>query len=130
MQTWGRIATITFLLVLGFAFTVTHGLNMWAAGGAAMAFTVKSSAFASGAEIPRKYTCSGTDVSPALEWTAPAAHTASFALIMDDPNAPAGTWVHWVLWGLPATARTLPEGTPKRDELGDGARQGCNDFNK
>ncbi|MDR3748381.1 MAG: YbhB/YbcL family Raf kinase inhibitor-like protein [Acidobacteriota bacterium] len=95
-----------------------------------MAFTVKSPAFPPGAEIPKKYGCQGADLSPALEWSGFPAKTASFALIVDDPDAPAGTWVHWVLWNLPASAHSLPEGVAKTDELPDGSRQGRNDFRK
>jgi len=95
-----------------------------------MAFTLTSSAFASGAEIPQAYTCKGADYSPALEWTGAPAKTATFALIMDDPDAPAGTWVHWVLWDLPAAAHALPQGIPKREQLEDGSRQGRNSFKK
>jgi len=110
-------------------FTVAQGLNEFA-GGAAMAFTVKSSAFGMGAEISKQFTCSGNDVSPALKWSSPPAKTASFALIVDDPDAPVGTWVHWVLWNLPASAHTLSENVPKREQLDDGSLQGTNDFRK
>lgn len=68
-----------------------------------------SSAFTQGQPIPTKYSCKGADVSPALAWTEPPAGTKSFALIMDDPDAPMGTWVHWVLFNIPSTARGLPE---------------------
>ena len=95
-----------------------------------MAFTVKSSAFGAGAEIPSQFTCSAVDVSPALEWSGASAKAASFALIMDDPDAPAGTWVHWVLWNLPPSAHALPEGVAKQEKLDDGSRQGRNDFGK
>ena len=95
-----------------------------------MAFTVTSSAFASGAAIPNQYTCKGKDLSPALEWSGAPAHTASFALIMDDPDAPAGTWVHWVIWNVPQTAHSLAEGVPRQEQLGEGARQGRNSFRK
>lgn len=95
-----------------------------------MAFALKSSAFASGAEIPRKFTCDGPDVSPALEWSSPPAKTASYALIVDDPDAPAGTWVHWVLWNLPANTHSLREEIAKSEQLQDGSRQGRNDFRK
>ena len=95
-----------------------------------MAFTVKSSAFGAGAEIPKQFTCSGADVSPALEWSGAPVKTAGFALIMDDPDAPVGTWVHWVLWNLPAAEHALPQGVAKREQLDDGSRQGGNDFRK
>ncbi len=95
-----------------------------------MAFTLTSSAFAPGAAIPEQYSCKGADDSPALKWSGAPAHVASFALIMDDPDAPAGTWVHWVLWNLPAITQSLPEGVPKREQLDDGARQGRNSFHK
>ena len=92
--------------------------------------TLTSSAFASGAAIPAQYTCKGDDVSPALEWSGAPAHTASFAVIMDDPDAPAGTWVHWVLWNLPPSAHSLTEGVSKREQLDNGARQGRNSSRK
>ena len=95
-----------------------------------MTFTLTSPAFEPGAEIPKKHTCKAADVSPALEWSGAPAKTASFALIMDDPDAPAGTWVHWVLWNLPAGLHSLPEGVAKNDQLSDGSRQGRNDFQK
>lgn len=95
-----------------------------------MNLQLKSSAFEQNAEIPRKYTCDGPDVSPALSWTDPPQGTESFSLVVDDPDAPVGTWVHWLLFNLPATARSLPEGVPKEEELKDGSRQGRNDFRK
>jgi Raf kinase inhibitor-like YbhB/YbcL family protein len=95
-----------------------------------MALVLKSSAFAQGAEIPKKHTCDATDWSPALEWSGPPVQTVSFALIMDDPDAPGGTWVHWVLWNLPANAHELPEAVAKREQLEDGTRQGRNSFRK
>ena len=97
-------------------------------GGKTMAFEIKSAAFAQGADIPKKFTCDGSDVSPALSWNEPPKGTQSFALIMDDPDAPVGTWVHWVLYDLPATARELPEGVPKDADLKSGARQGKNSW--
>jgi Raf kinase inhibitor-like YbhB/YbcL family protein len=99
-------------------------------GGPAMAFGLSSNAFQPGATIPRKHTCDGPDVSPALAWTDAPAGTQSLALIMDDPDAPVGTWVHWVLYDLPPSARDLPEGVPKQEELSSGARQGRNDFRR
>ncbi|OFW01631.1 MAG: phosphatidylethanolamine-binding protein [Acidobacteria bacterium RIFCSPLOWO2_12_FULL_59_11] len=93
-----------------------------------MGFTVTTSAFQPGGMIPKKFTCDGPDVSPPLEWDDPPAGTQSFSLIADDPDAPVGTWVHWVVYDLPASVRELPEGVPKDSELANGARQGRNDF--
>jgi Raf kinase inhibitor-like YbhB/YbcL family protein len=99
-------------------------LSAQAKGGAHMNLT--SSAFAAGAAIPEQFTCKGADTSPALAWSGVPQNTASFALIMDDPDAPSGTFVHWVIWNLPATAHSLPEGVAKTEQLPDGARQGRN----
>jgi Raf kinase inhibitor-like YbhB/YbcL family protein len=93
-----------------------------------MAFQLITTAFKSNGSIPKKYACDGTDVSPPLSWNAPPVGTKSLALIVDDPDAPAGTWVHWVLYDLPAETRELAEGTSKDAELRNGARQGQNDF--
>ncbi len=95
-----------------------------------MALKLTSTAFQPGAAIPKKFTCDGPDVSPALAWTDAPAGMQSFALIVDDPDAPVGTWVHWVLYDLPANARELAEGVPKQEELSSGARQGRNDFRR
>ncbi len=76
-----------------------------------MTFALTSSAFAPGESIPRQYTCDGQDLSPPLQWADPPAGTQSFALIVDDPDAPIGTWVHWVLFNLPPETRDLPEQT-------------------
>jgi Raf kinase inhibitor-like YbhB/YbcL family protein len=96
-----------------------------------MAFTLTSAAFRDGAGIPVKYTCDGVDVSPPLSWSSAPAGTRGFALIVDDPDAPAGTWVHWVLYNLPAAVFELPENIAKVESLDlDGARQGRNDFRR
>jgi len=95
-----------------------------------MAITVISSAFNEGGMIPSKYTCDGADVSPALAWDGIPEGTKSIALISDDPDAPVGTWVHWVLWNLPPDAKGLPEQVPTDPELPDRARQGINDFGR
>jgi len=91
---------------------------------------MSSASFSAGEMIPKKFACDGPDVSPNLNWTEPPAKTQSFALIMDDPDAPAGTWVHWVLFDLPADTRELAEGVAKQEQLANGARQGRNDFGK
>jgi Raf kinase inhibitor-like YbhB/YbcL family protein len=87
-----------------------------------------STSFQDGSQIPAKYTCSGANISPQLAWSAPPARTASLALTVTDPDAPRGTWVHWVLYDLPAGTRALPEGLPALGQLPDSARQGRNDF--
>ncbi len=95
-----------------------------------MALRLTSTAFSPGEMIPKKFTCDGPDVSPQLAWNDPPLGTQSFALIADDPDAPVGTWVHWVLYDLPASARELAEGVAKQEQLPSGARQGRNDFGK
>src|SRR2546430_15092182 len=98
--------------------------------GGTMSLQISSTAFSAGEAIPKKFTCDGPDVSPQLKWNDPSANTQTFALIMDDPDAPAGTWVHWVLYDLPANTRELPEGVAKQDQLSSAERQGRNDFGK
>jgi hypothetical protein len=95
-----------------------------------MAFAISTASFQNGSDIPRKFTCDGADVSPELSWSNPPAGTKSFALIVDDPDAPAGNWNHWVLFNVPAATTALPEGVNKIDELPSGERQGRNDFRK
>lgn len=101
-----------------------------AKGGEVMAFEIKSAAFGPGKEIPKKYTCDAADVSVPLTWADPPAGTQGFALIADDPDAPMGTWVHWVLYDLTADLRELPENVAKQPGLPDGSRQGMNDFGR
>lgn len=95
-----------------------------------MAFSISSPSFQNGKDIPKKFTCDGDDVSPALSWTDPPQGSKSLALIADDPDAPRGTWTHWVLFDLPPATSALPEGVPKVGELPGGGRQGVNDFHK
>ncbi len=99
-------------------------------GGYAMKLEIKSAAFEEGGSIPRKYTCDGADVSPPLSWTRPPEGTKSMVLISDDPDAPVGTWVHWVLYGLSPDTLELPEGVPGDKEVLGGARQGTSDFGR
>ena len=96
----------------------------------AMMLRLTSSAITEGRPIPARHTCDGRDVSPPLAWVEPAPGTQSFALISDDPDAPGKTWVHWVVYNLPASARSLPEGVPADAQLPDGARQGLTDFGR
>jgi Raf kinase inhibitor-like YbhB/YbcL family protein len=80
--------------------------------------------------IPSVYTCDGKDLSPPLRWTEAPAGTKSFALISDDPDAPVGTWVHWVVWNIPASVNSLEENQAKKDSLPGGIRQGTTDFRR
>lgn len=95
-----------------------------------MNIQLTSTAFADGLPIPTKYTCDGSDISPPLAWANAPANVKSYTLIADDPDAPVGTWVHWVIYNLPPSATALAENTPKSDSLPDGAKQGVNDFRK
>jgi Raf kinase inhibitor-like YbhB/YbcL family protein len=100
----------------------------------AMAVKLTSPAFAPNGAIPAKYTCEGNDTSPPLEWSDVPAGTKSFVLIVDDPDAPdpakpQRTYVHWVVYNIPANATALPENATKSG-LPSGALQGFNDFKK
>ena len=94
------------------------------------AMELKSSAFQSGAAIPRKHTCDADDVSPRLSWSNVPAGAKTFSLIVDDPDAPGGTWVHWVIYDLPADTKELAEAVGKTETLANGAKQGLNDFRR
>lgn len=89
-----------------------------------------STAFKAGEPIPAKHTCDGQDTSPPLKWTNAPPNTKSFALISDDPDAPMGTWVHWVLYDLPPTVTELSEDLPRSPSISHGAKQGLNDFHR
>ena len=95
-----------------------------------MSIIVTSPSFKEGEMIPKQFTCDGRDVSPRLSWSGVPAGTKSIALICDDPDAPAGTWVHWVVYDIPADAGGLPEGAGTTGGLPAGAKQGTNDFHK
>ncbi len=95
-----------------------------------MAFALLSPAFEDGGTIPRTFTCDGEDVSPALTWRDPPAGVRSFALIMDDPDAPVGTWVHWVVYDLPPELRELPERVPPGERLPFGGAHGRNSWGR
>ncbi len=99
-----------------------------------MALTLTSSAFQAGGEIPTLFTCEGRDLSPALEWSGVPEAAKSLALIVDDPDAPDPkapkmTYVHWVLYNLPPTAKGLTQGVSSR-ELPAGTREGTNDWKR
>jgi len=105
--------------------------------------TLSSPSFRNAQPIPAKYSCEGENASPALNWEGVPAGTKSFALICDDPDAPGGSWVHWVIYDIPSNTASLPENIQKRDAIEavgsmsgrdkakrPGAKQGVNDFGK
>ena len=98
--------------------------------GYAMKLDIKSTAFEGGDSIPKQYTCDGADISPQLSWSQPPEGTGSMVLICDDPDAPMGTWVHWVLYGLSPDTLEISENIPDDKEVLGGSKHGVNDFHK
>lgn len=98
--------------------------------GKVMSIEIKSSAFQEGGIIPRKHTCDGEDVSPALSWSGVPDGTRGLALICDDPDAPMGIWVHWVIYGIPADTTDLPEAVPAERTVLESVKQGITDFRR
>lgn len=92
--------------------------------------TVTSNAFTANSKIPVQYTGDGKDLSPPLTWSEPPSETRSFALTVEDPDAPRGTWFHWIAFDIPPSARRLKEGVLKQNEVPGGIKQGTNDFKK
>lgn len=92
--------------------------------------TVTSSSFRNGEFIPRKHTCDGRDKSPALRWDPIPKGTQSFVIIADDPDAPNGTWTHWILYDMPPTINFIPKGFPPIKKLANAEKHGLNDFAK
>ncbi len=127
-----RFFPILFLLLVQVTLTlsVRVAAQTTAKGASNMAFTMQSSDFTNGGDIPRTFTCDGEDRSPALSWSGAPDGTKALALIADDPDAPAGTWVHWVIFNIPARTQSLPAGVEKKEQLADGSKQGRNDFRK
>lgn len=120
---------LTQILVIAF-FSLMISVASYGQGAKAMSLTVSSTSFQSGGEIAKKFTCDGEDVSPEITWNGAPDGVQAFALIADDPDAPVGTWTHWVLYDLPASSTRLNEGLPKSEQLPDGSKQGRNDFRK
>ena len=108
-----------FIIVL-----IVAGLTAWPASG----LELQSRDIAEGEPIAAVFTCSGRNISPQLEWEDVPPDTQSFVLICDDPDAPTGTWVHWVLYNIPAQVRELDQGVSTAEVLDDDGRQGLNDF--
>ena len=119
-----RVRLLLILVVLALAAPVkVRGQQAWK-------IELKTTSFTSGGFIPRRFTCEAADVSPALTWTEPPTGTQSFAIIEDDPDAPSGTFVHWLVYDLPATYRHLTEALSRNDQMLGGGRQGTNDFSR
>ncbi len=95
-----------------------------------MSLSISSSAFNEGDRIPDKYTCEGEDISPQLIWSDTPEGTKSFTLICDDPDAPMGTWDHWLIYNIPADSEGLSEAVPTDESLTDGSKQGLNSWEK
>ncbi len=91
---------------------------------------MSSKSFNDGDTIPIKYTCSGQDISPHLEWNGVPKETRTYAIIADDPDAPAGTWVHWVLYNIPGNVGSLTENVPHQENVPGIGIQGVNDFRR
>jgi Raf kinase inhibitor-like YbhB/YbcL family protein len=89
-----------------------------------------SPAFSEGETIPAKYTCDGENMSPALEWADVPEGTRTFALILDDPDAPSGLFLHWLIWNIPGTEKGMADGVGEEDGTASGGLQGRNGFGK
>ncbi len=120
-----------FLILLLFSFCNEEVKNeSKKEGGKKMGLNITSTAFANEAMIPSKYTCDGEDISPPLKWESAPEGVRSFALISDDPDAPVGTWVHWVIFNIPADVNELQESFSSEAELDNGTKQGKSDFGR
>jgi Raf kinase inhibitor-like YbhB/YbcL family protein len=137
---------VTLLTASVYMRTAAEAHGIWGSGGSAVfaagpgathyaaaserAMQVNSKLISPGGTFPKRETCDGQDTSPQLAWSGAPPGTMSFALILDDPDAPGGTFTHWIAWNIPAGTHELAENLPKTAELADGARQGRNDFGK
>lgn len=124
MRTLQRILFCTIMIIVVACENTTSPGAPTETEGAMMALSLISLAFAEGETIPVNFTCEGQDRSPVLRWSAAPSGVQSFALIMDDPDAPRGTFTHWVLFDIPATTQDLPEGVKSV------GTEGANDFGK
>jgi len=119
-----------FIVVLIFLFNFISVTFAQSGGGEFMSIEITSSSFKQGEMMPSKYTCDGNDISPPLKWSNVPGGTMTFVLISDDPDAPMGTWVHWVLFNIPSHVTSLPEGVPSKENLDNGAIHGITDFGR
>lgn len=118
---------------LGLCVSVGCGIGFWrhatALASQDTALSLTTSSFRANGDIPARFTCEGADASPALSWGEPPSGTNTFALVMSDPDAPGGNFVHWVIYDLPASTRSLPEGVAQGPDAA-GGHQGPNSFEK
>ena len=125
---------VLIMIILLAACTEKPGQPTRVVGGTPSSLTLTSPGFTQGEAIPTKYTCQGDDSSPALQWSAPPPRTKSLALIVEDPDAPMGTWVHWVIYNLPPDAGELSEGASRANaaefHLPKDTLQGPTSFNR
>jgi Raf kinase inhibitor-like YbhB/YbcL family protein len=112
--------------ILPYVFSITLLFALAPRAEAGRKLRLISRAFANGAAIPVEYTCAGDNNSPALEWTGVPGGSRSLALIVKDPDAPGGTFIHWVLYNMPPGRSSLPADVPKEDNIPDGGDQGVN----
>lgn len=121
---------ITEMLILIVIVLMSNNMIGQNNNGGTMSLELKSRAFENEEMIPEKFSCDGEDISPELTWSGAPENTKSFALICDDPDAPVGTFVHWVIFNIPADVSKLGENVPNHELLENGAEQGKNDFGK
>lgn len=119
-----------FSVIITLLFLFTDVSQCQPKGDTKMSIQITSTAFTEGSLIPKIYTCEGKDISPPLTWSNLPDGTKSIALINDDPDAPMGTWVHWVVYNIPATEKGLKEAVPSEKVLSNGTKQGTTDFRR
>lgn len=125
-----RQALVVFVVILTVSAALACSSGAPAVKEKGMELSISTSAFNEGESIPKKFACNGQNISPPLTWKNVPAGTKAFALIVDDPDAPGGTFTHWVIFNIPPDIHELPAGIPSQDKLPSGALQGKNDFGK
>lgn len=116
------------LIIAGILLALLTAGTTYAYGGEVMAFSIKSADFKDGGTIPKRFSCDGDDISPELSWAEPPAGTKSFAMIVEDPDAPKGTFIHWIIYDIPADWKALKRGMTSNDGIEHGVKQGQTDF--
>jgi Raf kinase inhibitor-like YbhB/YbcL family protein len=127
---FGSLTKNTAVSIIITAFILYSSAYAGEKGGTGMGYAMKSPAFNQGDTIPREHSCEGDDISPELGWEGVPAGTKSFALIVEDPDAPVGTFIHWVIYDIPGNFKGLAGGLSKAQTLEGGIKQGKNDFGR